>query len=79
MNIVQQIIRGDGPSIRRRQEISAEIIRLQHRADTLCQYALAAARTYGETGRESCLGAQARFENAAAALKQRIYDLDQSI
>lgn len=66
------------PTIERNRRIGVEVLKLQREADTLNTYARAAARTYEETGRESCIGAQARFETAALAKVERIHQLNQS-
>ena len=69
-------MRGEShPAIERDRAIGREVRRLSGEADTLNMYARAAAETFEATGRESCLGAQARFETAAIARKDRVHKL----
>lgn len=77
MNIVQRLLRGvrDPQRIQLENELRTE----SRKRDTLNAYARAAAKTYSETGRDSCLGAQTRFETAAIAAAARCQRLEAAL
>jgi hypothetical protein len=77
MNISQKILAGikDPHKVALENQLRSE----SRKRDTLNTYARAAARTFEQTGRESCLGAQARFETAAIAAAARCHALQQQL
>jgi hypothetical protein len=77
MNIAQRILKGIKDP--QKQALETELRSQSRRRDTLNNYARAAARTFETTGRESCLGAQARFETAAIAAAARCQKLESAL